>query len=236
MSSRLRIGLLGSKGKMGAEVLKCAVKAPFLDEIEITARPKRMGELEEGNLSSQADLWIDFSSPRGTLELLERLAPLSRKLPLVTGTTGWSEEELQRLETYATRTPVLKASNFSLGIAIGEATLGLWNSFPELSRWEVSIRESHHKEKKDSPSGTALTLREALDREVSIESIREGKTIGIHEVRFESKNESLTLVHEAKTRSVFAEGALTAAIRLASLTSRPARLLKLRDLYLRGEA
>ena len=102
----------------------------------------------------------------------------------------------------------------------------------------MSVREVHHTQKKDAPSGTALSLRDVFQAkrpgEMAIESIREGEVIGVHEVTFESANEKLVLIHEAKTRSVFATGALDAALEWINGNREkalPAHLLGLADLY-----
>lgn len=113
-------------------------------------------------------------------------------------------------------------------------TLVAWRDYPEIRDWKVTIRDLHHAEKKDAPSGTALALEAAIGRKVIIESVREGERVGTHEITFESASEKITLIHEAKSRAVFAEGALEAAIRLLNRSpkSLPPRLLALEDLYL----
>jgi 4-hydroxy-tetrahydrodipicolinate reductase len=221
-----KFGLLGSSGRMGSEVLRAL------------AQPRFSGRLEPAPSFESADLWLEFSTPAATLALVRDGMAKKNLRPFVVGSTGWRPEELAELEAAAHQFPILRASNFSLGIQICKMTLDLWRTYPELGAWKVSIFDLHHGGKKDSPSGTALSLREALGRDVEITSIREGEAIGTHEIRFESDSEKLTLIHEAKSRAVFAEGALEALLRLANRdpASLPKRLLGLEDLYLRSDA
>lgn len=208
---------------MGKELAEVARLPAYSSRVELTE-------------NENPDLWIDFASPDGALELCRKLSTSNKKVPLLVGSTGWSELQSKELESFGLQFPILRASNFSFGVQLCRITLMLWKTFPEIKSWSVKIREIHHTEKKDSPSGTALTLREAIGGEIPITSIREGSVVGTHEVIFSSESESLTLIHEAKRRSVFAEGALEAAIRLAGISQPPKRLLTLDDLYLRREA
>ncbi len=218
------VAVLGRRGKMGREIENASASPAFRDRLSLVDE------------TGSPTVWVEFSSPAGALDLCARIRASGVRTPLVVGSTGWTSDELLKLETYAAEFPILKASNFSFGIQLCRFALNLWQTFPDLDAWTVKIRELHHKEKKDSPSGTALSLREAIGRDVPITSIREGEIIGTHEVVFTSDSESLTLIHEAKRRSVFAEGALEAAIRLAAGKNFPKRLLTLDDLYLRREA
>ncbi|MBC7384914.1 MAG: 4-hydroxy-tetrahydrodipicolinate reductase [Cryobacterium sp.] len=239
--TRFKIGVLGIAGKMGAELKTCLEQSPFLERFELVSAPLR-GEPLEGLLES--DVIVEFSSPDVVLELcrLIQQAKGGRRPALVVGATGWTEAQIQTLSEFAKVLPILRASNFSLGVMVAKLTLELWASFPELKDWKSTIREWHHTRKKDAPSGTALTLRDALRRSEPIESIREGDIVGTHEVSLENEFERLTVIHTAKNRSVFASGALGAALRLMSWLSEesnaelPRRELSLDDLYLRREA
>lgn len=218
----IRIGVLGLKGKMGKEIQKASSRSQFKKRVKL--------------VTDDPDLWIEFSSPAGALELCQRIVAGGKRVPLLVGSTGWSPAESKKLSSFAKKFPILRASNFSFGIQLCRITLLLWKSYPEIKTWKLKIRDLHHSEKKDAPSGTALTLRKAIGREVPITSIREGKFVGTHEMIFESDSEILKLIHEAKRRSVFAEGALEAAIQLAGASKYPKRLLSLDDLYLRRKA
>lgn len=221
----IRIGVLGLRGKMGKELQKAVRHSQFKKRVKLVT-----------SVTDVPDLWIEFSSPAGALELCEKIALSGKQIPLLVGSTGWSTAQSKKLVIFAKKFPILRASNFSFGIQLCRITLLLWKSYPEIKTWKLKIRDLHHSEKKDAPSGTALTLREAFGREVPITSLRKGKFVGTHEMIFESESEILKLIHEAKHRSVFAEGALEAAIQLAGASKLPKRLLSLDDLYLRRKA
>jgi 4-hydroxy-tetrahydrodipicolinate reductase len=226
-----RLGVLGLSGRMGEELTKLLIEPRFASRLAKIASPGSRDGLDS---MFAADVWLEFSTPAAVLMLVREALRRDSKVPLVVGATGWTTEESEELEAAARKTPILRAANFSLGVQICRMTLQSWREFPELANWRVSIRDLHHTGKKDAPSGTALSLREALGREVEIVSLREGDIFGIHEIRLESDSEKLTLIHEAKSRAVFAEGALETAFRLVSADAAllPKRLLGLEDLYL----
>ncbi len=219
----IRIGILGREGKMGRALESLVLDPEFSSRVSLTR-------------DEDPDLWIEFSSPAGALELCKKISGSKKHTPLLVGSTGWSVDQSKELEKYGNRFPLLRASNYSFGIQLCRMSLLLWKNYPEIQDWKVTIREVHHTEKKDSPSGTALTLKEALGADCEIISVREGGVIGLHEVTFLSPFESITLTHEAKDRRVFAAGALRAAIHLAEMKNLPKRVLTLDDLYLRREA
>ena len=160
----------------------------------------------------EVDIIIDFSA-REALPFTLELA-VSSKTPLVLGTTGFSDTEKQTIEDAAKKIPLFFSSNFSLGIAL--FTYIAKTIAPLLSDFSCSMTEVHHIHKKDSPSGTALTLQEALSQEIPIESIRRGEVIGEHTLSLSSSEERLTICHESLSRDLFAKGALQAAFFLIS--------------------
>lgn len=230
---RFKLGILGGRGRMGQELERLLVEPRYSSRFEKVAAPANGESME---LFFTADLWIEFSSPAATLALCREAIRRGSKTPLVVGATGWTEEELRELENAAKAFPILRSANFSLGIQICRMTLRTWGARPELANWKVSIRDLHHAQKKDSPSGTALALREALGTTLgklaTITSHREGDAVGLHEIVLESETEKLILIHEAKSRAVFAEGVLEAALRLMNspFATMPKRLLGLDDL------
>jgi 4-hydroxy-tetrahydrodipicolinate reductase len=153
----------------------------------------------------------------------------SKKLPVVLATTGQTEEEKARIKEAAEIIPVFLAANYSLGIAtltdLVKRTAAL---YPDS---EIEIVEQHHDRKLDAPSGTALSLFNAIKEvrpeatancgrsgqgkrtkdEVGIHAVRMGNIVGVHEVMIGTQNERITLKHEAFGRGVFAEGSLKAA-------------------------
>ena len=160
-----------------------------------------------------SDVVIDFSAA-GAIEEICRLA-LQHRRPLVIGTTGHSPAQKDYIKTTAASLPIVFASNFSVGVnalfwLTGRAAKLLGRSFG------AEIVETHHKMKKDAPSGTAKTLAEIIMAanggvEIPVRSIREGEIVGEHEVIFSGPGERLELIHKAQSRETFATGALTAA-------------------------
>ncbi len=181
----LKIGLIGANGRMGKAIAA-------LHEIIPIARSTPKTPLD-------CDVLIDFSSPQALQENL-----LFGK-PIVIGTTGHPDFSL--IEEAAKTIPIFFAANFSLGAAIlKQLTAFVANRFPG----DLDLIETHHSEKKDAPSGTALHLVKNLP-EARIHSIRSGKIIGEHTLIFNNAQERLTLSHQVHSREAFASGALAAA-------------------------
>lgn len=166
-------------------------------------------------LAESADVLIDFSLPEGTERVMDVVAAAG--IPLVCGVTGLNDEALERLDRLAGEVAVVYDRNMSRGIAVLDAALR--RIAPALpAEFAVAVSEVHHVHKKDAPSGTALKLAEALAEarglapgDIAIASERRGEVAGDHEVSFTSASERLTLSHSVTSRTVFAEGAITAA-------------------------
>ena len=169
------------------------------------------------------DVAIDFSLPEGFPAIV--CLCQSRKVPLVSGTTGLDAASLALLHQAAASIPVIWASNFSLGVAV--LTELVRDARPLLVNWDCSILETHHTLKKDAPSGTAITLAQAASLQgqaPSIASIRAGDIVGEHVVQITGFGERIELIHRATNRDIFARGALYAAKRLVR---RPAGLYEI---------
>jgi 4-hydroxy-tetrahydrodipicolinate reductase len=194
-----------------------------IDEIGIQISEKMSEDLS-------VDIIIDFSSPKSSMKILQ-LAKI-KEIPILIGTTGFSEDDFKEIEIASTQIPVLFAPNTSSGIAILKNILNKSrNLFSEDN--EFSISETHHIEKKDSPSGTALDLQREIisvypEAKVAIESYREGNNPGEHTVSINLDNEIIEFTHKAENRSIFALGALKGAV---WLTDRPAGLYSMGDIY-----
>jgi 4-hydroxy-tetrahydrodipicolinate reductase len=224
----IRISLFAPNGRMGRAIAAAAAEDPGF-------------RIDQDN----ADVLVDFSVPAALQGSLDRA--VSAGIPILIGTTGLDELADQRIATAAKNIGVLRAANTSLGIALltelveqAAKVLG-----PD---WDIEISETHHRNKADSPSGTALLLgRAAADgRGSSLEaerarlgtglkrqrgaigfaSLRGGTVAGDHDVMFLGPDERLTLSHRAESRMIFARGAL-AAVRF--LVGRPAGLYSMRD-------
>ena len=206
-SSPVRVLLIGAAGRMGKTIANLAATEP---EVEIVALCD-LGDSIEARMI-QCDVAIDFSQADATDEICR--ASLRHEKPLVIGTTGHSQEQRHFIEETARSVPIVLASNFSIGVNV---LFWLTRKAAELlgSDFHPQIIETHHKMKKDAPSGTAKTLAEVLKTaqklEIAIQSIREGDVVGEHTVIFSGPAERLELTHRAASREIFARGALRAA-------------------------
>lgn len=176
------------------------------------------------------DVAIDFSLPEGFDPILSLC--MERGAALVSGTTGLSDAQQSALRQAASRIPVVWASNFSLGVAVLAELVE--RAASALKEWDCDIVESHHTQKKDAPSGTALTLGQAAGSagsDVRYASLRAGDIVGEHTVQFTGLGERLELIHRATNRDIFARGALQAGQRLRG---RAPGLYGMRDLLFAG--
>ena len=160
------------------------------------------------SLLAEVDVVIDFTTPEVVVENLRALLPLGARV--VVGTTGWYPH-LPEMRALADRhgASLVHGTNFSLGVqAFFRAARLLAQALPG---YALAIEETHHTTKRDAPSGTALTLREAVGGQAPITSHRTGEAAGLHVLTLRSGAETLTLRHESHSREAFAEGAVCAA-------------------------
>lgn len=186
----MKIGLIGY-GKMGKAVEVVAIER---------------GHTVSIGISSDADVFIDFSEPTAVAQTAEALS--GKGTPWVVGTTGWNQAEVLSIAQEG-NIPILYGPNFSIGMALFShlAKRGAEMISEDFSKRGV---EKHHKEKKDTPSGTACKLMQEI-KGLTFDSIREGEYFGIHEMIFESEEDQIELIHRAKSRKGFAKGAVLAA-------------------------
>ena len=205
--SPVRVLLIGAAGRMGETVRELAQNDP---EIQIPALCDLGDPIEPA--MRNCDVAIDFSQADSVDEICR--AALQHGNSLVIGTTGHSQQQRKTIEETAHSVPIVLASNFSVGVNV---LFWLAQKATELlgSAFNPEIVETHHKMKKDAPSGTAKTLAEllkaVLNSEIPIQSIREGNVVGEHTVIFAGPEERLELTHRAANRGIFALGALRAA-------------------------
>ena len=233
----MRILLSGIGGQMGAEVMKL-VSGGYRDAEVVFGGDKFASlktEIPWSKTFDQArtdvDAVVDFSNHEMTGELLEFC--VKKQLPLVIATTGQTDDEKEQIRKASEGIPVFFASNYSLGVA---ALAGLAKKaaamFPDA---DVEIVETHHRNKLDAPSGTALAIADAVrevrteaevtmgrsgfgkrkDGEIGIQAVRMGSETGTHEIFFAAGGETVSIRHEAQDRGLFADGALKAACWLA---------------------
>ena len=163
----------------------------------------------------EPDVAVEFTQPSAAVANV--MACLRERVPIVVGTTGWYDS-LQEVTRAATEsdTPLLWSPNFSLGVnVLIELARDAAKMMSTLEEFDAHIVETHHAKKKDAPSGTAIAIAkaaaDALDRPIPTTSVRTGSVPGTHELIFDGAFEQLSLIHRARDRRVFAEGALKAA-------------------------
>ncbi|MCU1381491.1 MAG: 4-hydroxy-tetrahydrodipicolinate reductase [Acidobacteria bacterium] len=159
---------------------------------------------------------IDFSTPDSLVDNALILA--KRGVNLVIGTTGWSAREAElRAAVAAAGTGIVVAPNFSTGVVLFEALVAqAARLFAPQQEFAAFLHEAHHSAKKDAPSGTALSLQQAMQqagfaRPIDVSSTRAGFIPGTHTIGFDGPAETITLTHTARDRTAFARGALAAA-------------------------
>ena len=188
------------------------------------------------------DVIIDFSRPQAAIDCVLAMHG-TRAKTFVTGTTGYTEIEEKALMEAGDGIVLLKSGNFSLGVNLLEALVEQAARALKGDDWDIEIFEQHHKRKVDAPSGTALMLGEAAAKgrgvtlsdvrapmregveaerragDIGFSALRGGDIIGVHDVNLISELEQITLSHRAFDRSVFAAGAVSAALWAAQQTS-----------------
>lgn len=221
-SVNMKVAIIGY-GKMGREIERVLLERGHSISVVIDEG----GDIDARSLA-EADVAMEFSTPVTAFDNVRSC--FEAGVPVVCGTTGW-QDRIREVRDICERLggTFFYSSNFSIGVnvffAVNERLAELMNNFPQ---YEISMRETHHIHKKDTPSGTAVTLAEGIlgkvDRKLSwvnhptlesgvlgIESVREGEVFGIHEIKYESDTDSIELVHTSKNRRGLALGAVLAA-------------------------
>ena len=262
-AGKLAVGLNGAAGRMGQMLTRLIVQA---DDLALQLALEAPGHLDLGrdvgvvagigpigvSLTDRLDdagldVFIDFSSPEATADCARQCA--QRKIPMVIGTTGLADKHLDAVMSASGVVPVVLGANMSVGVnvlleLVGRAAAMLGPDY------DVEIVETHHRFKKDAPSGTALKLAEriaeVLDRdiardlvhgrqgqvgarsrrEIGLHAVRAGDVVGEHVVTFATLGERVELTHKAHSRETFARGALRAARFVAD---KPAGLYTMAD-------
>ena len=236
---KINIAITGFLGRMGQQLIKSSknnknFKIVSLTENRIVNKKTSgiMPELNTVNAFKKANVIIDFTMPKCTLQVLKIATKLNKRV--VIGTTGFSKKEENMIKKYSQKIPILKAGNMSLGVNL----LMYLTEIASRSlnkKFLTKVYEVHHKHKKDYPSGTALMLGKGIadgkkrnfynligkkylnkklfpyGKKINFNSIRKGNVIGEHEVKFSSGKEIVTLNHESFDRTLYSDGALTAS-------------------------
>ena len=230
----MKVLLNGASGKMGGEVLKAIEQQP---EFEVFCGFDCIESTDKGfpvysdinKIKEEVDVIIDFSVPVATFKILEYAEKTNT--PIVIATTGFTQEEINKIEEISKKIPVFRSSNMAFDINLMASLVQ--EIAKVLTNTDIEIVETHHNRKVDSPSGTAILLANAINdvlenkktynfermqkreprskNEIGFSSIRGGNIVGEHSVKFFGENETLELKHTAYSRQVFAEGALKAA-------------------------
>ncbi len=252
----INIILVGACGKMGKTIARLIIDS---DEFKLVwAKEKEghqnigkdIGELVAAKQIGVAvydrfpeellrGVVIDFSSPDATFEALQ--FAYERELPFLSGTTGLSQKDFQKMKEYSSKIPILYGSNMSIGMNL---IFILLRKMARLigDKADIEIIEYHHREKPDSPSGTAMKLAEIIanslglvlndvakfgrygkeskrkQNEIGIHAVRGGNFIGKHEIIFSLPYENIIIAHDVLSREVFARGALKCAKFLSNAT------------------
>lgn len=230
MPSTIAIAILGATGRMGKRLVAlaaehdCRVVAAIVP-YEHMLRGQDAGDVAgidsidarlSHELRGSPKVLIDFSAPDATREWLKVCR--ERRIAMLIGTTGLESSDLDAIHAASREIPILQASNMSLGVAVLTKLAREAAQMFETS--DIEIIEAHHRAKRDSPSGTAATMADALSREdgvpIPIHSLRIGDEVGRHTIYLALPGERLELTHVATSRDTFAHGALRAAKWLAA--------------------
>ena len=235
----INITISGALGRMGRILIRQISKNKIFKIQSLT--DLKLGKkingvkVQRNNLDAfkNADVIIDFSKPKSSIEILNFIKKLKKKI--VIGTTGFTKKQENLIKSYSKSIAIFKSGNMSLGINLLEyITEILSKKIPK--NYQIGILDNHHKKKIDYPSGTALMLGNAVaigknikfsklkgkiflnnqrnlqNNKVNFFITRKGKTIGKHSVIYNNKVESIELKHTSFSRELFADGALNAAI------------------------
>lgn len=236
----IKIAVCGACGKMGqniAELLKGDAEAEIFCGIDPRGGSSDRSEITVyksfKEIGGKPDVIIDFSSPAVLSDELEYA--VKNGVPAVIGSTGFTPDQLKEIDEAAKKVAIFRTANFSLGVNLlcklvskAAETLG--------EKFDIEIIEKHHNQKVDAPSGTALMLADSASsafeggkeykngregicgkrgREIGLHAVRGGTIVGEHEVLFCGEDEIVTLSHSARSKKVFAAGAIKAAKWLA---------------------
>lgn len=242
----IKIAISGVSGRMGRRISALAIESERFDIVAALegAGHEHLGA-DAGELAGvgtfgvpvtvemrgEPEVLIDFSQPEATLQWVGHCR--KRDVAMVVGTTGLTESQLSELADAASEIPIVHAANMSMGVNLllrvaAEVAKALGEDY------DVEISETHHRFKKDAPSGTAIALARAICEatgrdygetatlgrggkhprkpgEIGMHALRLGDTVGEHQVHFGNLGETVTLAHSAHTRDTFVRGALRAA-------------------------
>ncbi len=256
--ARIKIAVAGCLGRMGQEISKQILQNNNLEFVggfehkkhkDINKPLNKVSSIDSAKLVTanaaqlikDSNVIIDFTTPESTLDNLKIAS--ANKTAVVIGTTGMTDGQKKKVKNYSKKIPILMSSNMSLGVNLLFNLVKQTASALKDNNYDIEIAETHHKHKKDAPSGTALSLGEyaaegrktklnkskVLDRtkkltsrkkgEIGFSVTRGGEIAGEHTVSFIGANDRIDLVHKANNRSIFVSGAIEAALFISSKKS-----------------
>ncbi len=265
--AKIKIAVAGCLGRMGQEISKQILKNKKLEFVggfehkkhkDINKPLNKVSDIQSSKLVStnatqlikEANVIIDFTTPESTLDNLKIAS--ANKTAVVIGTTGMTDAQKKKVKGYSKKIPILMSSNMSVGVNLLFNLVQQTASALKDTDYDIEIAETHHKHKKDAPSGTALSLGEyaaegrktnltkskVLDRTKKLSSrkkgdigfsvTRGGEIAGEHTVSFIGSNDRIDLVHKANNRSIFVSGAIEAAI---FISKKNHGLFNLKDIF-----
>ncbi|AZP36250.1 4-hydroxy-tetrahydrodipicolinate reductase [Candidatus Annandia adelgestsuga] len=246
MSSKIKIAISGAYGKMGKSIINTIYK---IKNVKLTALLINKNKIIPNNIDKKKiknvkisnnfndiynifDILIDFTCPKSTIEYLYLCHKYNKKI--IIGTTGFNNSEKEKIKKFSNKIAILLSSNFSIGINL------ILNILEKITKSigndnDIEIIEYHHRNKKDAPSGTALTIgktiaksmklklnecaiydkninRNKIKNSIGFSVIRAGDIIGDHTIIFANKGERIEITHKASNRITFAKGAIKASI------------------------
>lgn len=246
----IKVAVCGALGKMGANILELLEgdgEAQAFCGVDAKSGETRGLKVYSSfkDITDKPDVIIDFSSPAALESELEYA--VENGVPAVIGSTGFTAEQIEKIEKASEKVAIFRTANFSLGVNLlcelvkrAAETLG--------EKFDIEIIEKHHNKKVDAPSGTALMLADSANsafggdkpyvngregicgkrgNEIGMHAVRGGTIVGEHEVMFCGEDEIITLSHSARSKKVFAAGAIKAAKWLAG---KPAGLYNMSDI------
>ena len=249
--AKIKITVAGCLGRMGQEISKQILQNKKLEFVggfehkkhkDINRPLNKISGIQSlkrvtansAQLIKEANVLIDFTTPESTLDNLKIAS--ANKTAVVIGTTGMTDAQKKKVKSYSKKIPILMSSNMSLGVNLLFNLVKQTASALKDTEYDIEIAETHHKHKKDAPSGTALSLGEyaaegrktklnkskVLDRtkkltsrkkgDIGFSVTRGGEIAGEHTVSFIGVNDRVDLIHKANNRSIFVTGAIDAAI------------------------
>jgi len=209
----VKIVISGAEGRMGKRIMELAGNGSafsVVGGIELRGIPGSNIAADLKDIKQDYDCIIEFTTPQVTIEHVKKA-----NKAMVIGTTGLSAEEIETVKKASRKIPIVFAPNMSVGVNV---CFGLIAKAAEIlgKDYKPRIMEAHHTHKKDKPSGTAKLMANIISEktgieDIPVESIREDEIVGDHEIVFESDVDTVKILHSAKTRDIFALGALKAA-------------------------